>query len=57
MAQLTCGNELRRRLEELNGGAQPVQFESLRNERRDGTGGYAFDGGGEAESSMRETAC
>lgn len=29
MAQLTCGNELRRRLEELNGDAQPVQFESL----------------------------
>jgi len=31
MAQLTCGNELRRRLEELNGEAQPVQFESLRH--------------------------
>ena len=31
MAQLTCGDELRRRLEELNGDAEPVQFESLRN--------------------------
>ena len=31
MAQLTCGNELRRRLEELNGNAEPVQFQSLSN--------------------------
>jgi hypothetical protein len=31
MAQLTYGNELRRRLEELNGDPQPVQFESLSN--------------------------
>lgn len=29
-AQLTCGNDLRKRLEELNGPVQPVQFQSRR---------------------------
>jgi hypothetical protein len=29
-AHLTCGNELRKRLEELNEPRQPVQFQSLR---------------------------
>jgi hypothetical protein len=31
MAHLTCGNELRRRLQELNEISQPVQFQSFRH--------------------------
>jgi hypothetical protein len=31
MARLTCGSDLRKRLEELNEQPQPVQFQSFRH--------------------------
>jgi len=31
MAHLTCGNELRKRLQELNEISEPVQFQSIRH--------------------------
>jgi hypothetical protein len=55
LARLTCGTELRKRLEELNERAQPVQFQTFRHgvemalvlvtsieaDRRKGLGGQA----------------